>query len=270
MFDLSRVKSYVINLKKNIEKYSRALTNLSKIGVRPERFDAIYTKDVPKTEIDRLTYPSVQYTIDNGRYSDNNIGSLGGIGCFLSHAKLWEMLLNSEEEMFFILEDDAVPNFEVSDKIGVFLNKVMEYDREWDVIYLGWSKPSPTHLTDVLAGDINTDKIYKINSITFQTHAYLISRKGAMKLLERAFPIVDQVDSYMSFMAMYRGLNSYRGDNYYIVQNNPEGTDIQTEWSVKVTFNRYTETYLKSALSIISISLFLLLLLSIYFYCRRK
>jgi len=264
MIDLARVKSYVINLKKNIEKYNRALQNMSKISVRPQRFDAIYTKDVPKTEIDRLTYPSVQYTIDNGRYSDNNIGSLGGIGCFLSHAKLWEMLLNSQEEMFFILEDDAVPNFEISDKIGVFLNKVVEYDPEWDVIYFGWSKPSPGNLSDVLVGE----EIYKINSITFQTHAYLISRKGAKKLLERAFPIVDQVDSYMSFMAMHRGLNAYRGDNY-IVQNNPEGTDIQTEWSVKVTINRYHESTLKLILCIISISFFLLLLLSVYLYCRK-
>jgi GR25 family glycosyltransferase involved in LPS biosynthesis len=72
--------------------------------------------------------------------------------------------------------------------------------------------------------------------IIYGTHAYIINKKGAEKLLERVFPIVDQVDSYMSQM-MLKGLNVYRPTRSYLIQT-PFDTDIQS-MDFKPLFNRY-------------------------------
>ena len=105
MIHLDKIKSYIINLEKYKYKYTKCLKRLSKLNIKPERFDAIYINDENDPVIKNITYPSVQYIIKNGRYSHNNIGTKGAIGCYLSHVTLWKMLLESDEEMFLIFED---------------------------------------------------------------------------------------------------------------------------------------------------------------------
>jgi len=264
--DVTHIKSYVINLKKNIEKYTFLQKNLATINIRPERFNGIYGKDLSNEYIDSVTYPSVQFTIDHGRTVDNNIGTLGGIGCYLSHVNLWKKIGDSSEDVFLILEDDAAPSIYSADEINRFLNSINKADPDWDAIYLGWAKPFYSSNNDI---KISND-IYKINEITFQTHAYLINKKGAKKLLEKAFPIVDQVDSYLSFMAMYRNFRSYRGNVSYIVQNNVEGSDIQTDFSIKIYINQLSNYSIKICSIVIMIVIILLLFLCVYFYKKSR
>ena len=257
--DITQVKSHVINLKSNTKKLERVQKSLNAISIFPERFDAVYGKDLDPLYIDKITYPSVQYTIKNGRYIDSNIETLGAIGCYLSHVKLWEALANSNDEMLLILEDDAITNNFSAFQINQFLNEIRENDPEWDVIFLGYTKPSPSPNADIPI----TESVYKINEITFQTHAYLLSKKGALKLLSKAFPIVDQVDSYMSYMAITRGLNSYRGNTSYLKQYNEEGSSIQAGVSIKVFLNRCSTRSLWLCITFISILLILLVIIMI-------
>jgi len=252
--DITQIKSHVINLKSNTEKLKRVQKSLNAISIFPERFDAVYGKDLDPLYIDKITYPSVQYTMKNGRYVDSNIETLGAIGCYLSHVKLWEDLANSNDEMLLILEDDAVTNNFSGFQINQFLNEIIENDPDWDVIFLGYSKPSPSSNVDIPV----TNSVYKINEITFQTHAYVLSKKGALKLLSKAFPIVDQVDSYMSYMAMTRGLNSYRGNTSYLKQYNEEGSSIQVGVSIKVFLNRCSTRSLWLFITFIIVLLILL------------
>lgn len=240
IIDIRNIKSYVINIDKNIEKYDEINNRFSKLGIKPERFSGIYAKDLDKDYINNITYPYVQYTMEKGRSIDSDIGSLGAIGCSLSHITLWNMLLNSKEDMFLILEDDAFPYTSIN-IINNYLNDVNRIDSDWDYIFLGFLKPNIIYSADIEV----SNRIYKINEITFQTHAYIINKKGASKLLKNAFPIIHQIDSYISFMAMYRSLNAYRSSNY-VVQKNMKGTDIQTDYSIKVhinKFNNYTITF---------------------------
>jgi len=71
--------------------------------------------------------------------------------------------------------------------------------------------------------------------------------KGAKKLLEKAFPITDQLDSLVSYMCM-RNVNGYRTKKDYFAQNNVEGTALQTDTCVScfvdqfdTTINKYIE-----------------------------
>ena len=223
MKNISEIKSYIINLEKDKDKYNDSINNLNRINIKPERFDAIYINESNNDYIKNITYPSVQYNIKHGRNNHNNIGTNGAIGCYLSHIKLWKMLLQSNEDMFLIFEDDVNVNSS-KDDINNFLNNMNNYD--WDFIFLGYMKPFSNNDTRV------TTNVYKINSINFGTHSYIINKKGATKLLKYAIPIVDQIDSYISYMASTRNLNAYRPDINYFVQN-IIGTSIQTDLSIK-------------------------------------
>lgn len=257
--DITRIKSHVINLKSNTKKLEKVQKSLNAISIFPERFEAVYGKDLDPLYINKITYPSVQSTMKNGRYTDSNIETLGAIGCYLSHVKLWEVLANSDDDMLLILEDDAISNNFSAFQINQFLNEIIENDPDWDVIFLGYAKPFPSANVDISI----TDSVYKINEITFQTHAYLLSKKGALKLLSNAFPIVDQVDSYMSYMAITRGLKSYRGSVKYLTQYNEEVSSIQTGFSIKVFLNRCSTRFIWMCITFVVITLLALLAISL-------
>ena len=83
MIDINNIKSYIINLEKYMEKYTTSLNKLSKLNIIPNRFNAIYIDNLNNESLKKIIYPSVNYTIDHGRYSHNNIGTKGAIGCYI-------------------------------------------------------------------------------------------------------------------------------------------------------------------------------------------
>jgi hypothetical protein len=260
MINLDKIKSYIINLEKYKYKYKKCIKRLSPLNIKPERFNAIYINDENDPVIKNITYPSVQYIIKNGRYSHNNIGTKSAIGCYLSHVTLWKMLIESDEEMFLIFEDDAdinnIPNYKI--ELDKYLNSVSKED--WDYIFLGNFSFSQNN------DKYNKNKLnyIKVNEITYTTYAYIINRKGAEKLLKNAFPIVDQVDSYISFMAINRNLNAYKHKiiNFFI-QNNDLGTTIQTDFSVRPYITQYNDNVIMGVIIFIILLILLIILLRI-------
>jgi glycosyl transferase family 25 len=257
MINIINIKSYIINLEKYKNKYNLCYKRLNNINICPERFNAIYVEDENSEEIKKITYPSVQYIIKNGRYAHNNIGTKGAIGCYLSHITLWQMLLNSNEEMFLIFEDDI--NFNNTDdfinKINKSINLINKND--WDVIYLGYFG-----IKDLFK--LSQQNIYyqKIEDLIYGTHAYIINRKGAQKLLNNAIPIVDQIDSYMSFMTIRNDINSYKTYDIFFFQDNKLKSTIQTDKSIKVYITQYNNKTLKKFFFLICLFVIFLLYLS--------
>jgi len=262
MIYINNIKSYVINLEKYYYKYELSLKILNKINLKPERFNAIYIEDENSEEIKKITYPSVQYTIKNGRYSHNNIGSKGALGCYLSHVTLWKMLLESDEEMILVFEDDININENINnftENINNTINLINEND--WDIIFLGYFN---FHTN---TNDINI-KYFKLINIIYGTHSYIINKNGARKLLENAFPIVDQIDSYISYMSITRNINLYCTKDVFFFQNNLSGTQIQTDNSIRPFITQYNDnTLLYIFIFILS---FFILIICLYFELKHK
>ena len=239
---ISNIKSFMINLPQFPQKYERSMRQLASISVAPQRVDAVYGKDLDDDFIKSITYPSVQYTMKRGRSVDSDISSHGAIGCYISHIQLWQRLVEEDDDdMYLITEDDVTVDITV-EKIDLFLEEVYQNHPDWDVILIGWMKP--LHETMGKDGDIRLSRnVYKCNDITFGMHAYLINRKGAKRLLKNAFPIVDQVDSYLSYMACRGDISMYRSPKSFINQHNVEGSSIQESLSnlnIKPILNRFS------------------------------
>ena len=79
-----------------INKWFKTKEILNRLGINPQRFSAVYGKNLDDSFINNITHPSVYYSLTYGRSLDEQIPSLGAIGCYLSHIKLWQNLIKSE------------------------------------------------------------------------------------------------------------------------------------------------------------------------------
>lgn len=241
---IHEIKSYIINLRNKPDRYQKSLENLRPLSIRPERFEAVNASELPSEYLQKITYPSVGYHIRTGRLLDNHFCSYGAVGCFLSHVQLWKQLVDSPDEMYLILEDD-IEIRTTDEEINRYLSSIKGL--MWDVAYLGYIKPKFIHTIDVQV----KQNVYRIADMTLTTHAYLIHKRGAEKLLAYAFPIVDQLDSYMSYM-MEKGVSLYRPNHSLIVQSMWQISELQT-FSTRSFINRFSNLTWIISLAIIII-----------------
>ena len=136
------------------------------------------------------------YNIKNKvRRSHQEIDQGGAIGCSLSHFKAWESLLDSSAPALIIFEDDAdVPK----DFVPRMKRLLSELPAEWDMVTF--------YNTIYLSGvgsckALSSDKPWSACFNLMGSHAYMLSRRGAQRLMSRAYPIEMHIDAYMAFMA---------------------------------------------------------------------
>lgn len=138
--------TYVINLQQDKQKWNIMKQNLSKIGITPIRFNAIYGKK--HSLMDNKIDPICKMTCTNSI-----------IGCGLSHIYLNDYIYNNnDKEYALILEDDTIPRCTVN-QIKETIKKYKDYDAIM-VYCQGFCKDS-------------------IMNFYGSTAAYIVNKKGA-------------------------------------------------------------------------------------------
>ena len=195
------IPCYVVNLDSDKKKWEDTTSTLSSLGIKHERFPAVYGKKLSPEYIKEITHASVYYNQINGRSLDQQVPTLGAIGCYLSHVGIWQKLVESDSDMCLVFEDDLAKTSSLKE-VEDFVDTV---PKGWDFIYLGYYKPLPSD-----GYDIRKDNYYKVKGMTYMTHSYLVSKQGATKLLKSALPIFCQIDSHISFLAARGDIEAYR------------------------------------------------------------
>jgi GR25 family glycosyltransferase involved in LPS biosynthesis len=173
-----KMKTYVINLDKRGDRWNRfkekSISELEFLNY--ERFSAVDGNKL-------ISNAQLQRIFDGNDYNMRK----GMVGCAMSHIKLYTELINSEYDVFCILEDDIefVPEF--GKKLLYVYNQAKLFS--WDVVYLGHHLKKkhilPCSYDKKLIPVI--EKWNKNKSLTNSlggTGGYLISKKGAGKLLD--------------------------------------------------------------------------------------
>jgi GR25 family glycosyltransferase involved in LPS biosynthesis len=156
-------------------------------------------------------------TMEKNRKRHSELGTMGAIGCYLSHTTLWKQLLESEKDGYFIFESDSVCRPYILEEIISIVQK----QKDLDVLFLG-----------LIGTNVKSPNVYRIKTKFYGTHAYYITRKGAEALLKYAFPIEQQIDSYMHEMNLL-GLSDPNMTELYMYnyqncdQQNAQGSSIQ-------------------------------------------
>ena len=244
------IYSYKHNFIKN--KINKVfLINLKKRKDRLDFFKLNYNLDLPLTIIEAVDGKTLnlQQLLKDNIINDYTIEAIskprkhhyeltheGSIGCYLSHYYLWNSLNDNDNKnkTFLIFEDDSV----VISKITLHeINyRISLLPSNWDIYLL--SDPKLCYLKTHY-----NNHLYKVQRF-FLTNAYLINSKAINKIFKTntILPIIQQIDSYLSELAIDFNLNIYIHDNNFNFYNQSTifNSDIQdTKTTTELSYERY-------------------------------
>jgi len=153
----------------------------------------------------------------NGQAIENeNSIPKGAMGCALSHIKTWKTFMNTDDEYAIILEDDVVLEDNFLENVN---NALMHVPQDYDVLYLGCfgCDPDDVHnffkLTEFMYGKNKRaafiNEYISIPEFAYATHAYILSRNGAKKLLKLFDKINNHIDIMLHTFASKNIINTY-------------------------------------------------------------
>ena len=213
------IEAYLINLDRRTERLAVTMPALRRFGFTAvARWPAVDSRTFSRDEMRALVKPEALAPIWNHQRAHHHELSVGAVGCYLSHVRLWESFVRtSNRECLIVMEDDTNPTM-TTDELDAIIRR--ELPSDFDVLFFGvFGEHDPQA----------TRTIEKLTSPFYGTHAYLIHRKCIPMLLERALPMDMQLDSWLSRFGMDATLNIYTIRNSGWLQNEQvNSTDIQT------------------------------------------
>lgn len=204
----------------NLDEDDDRLANIQKQIKNFTRMPAVKGADLTAEELNNLTTTFCRYFCT---------GSM--IGCFLSHQKCWQYIIDEDLPHALVLEDDV----ELSDKFFSHSETILQTaPRDWDVILLGCMLCEEHNdlISKMIMSiqytafqpflykedeDVN-DYLYK-PKIWGGTHCMLISNQGARKLLSQLNKASYHVDIVMNQIR----LNLYTSRKTLAHQNSIKG-----------------------------------------------
>lgn len=201
---------WVINLDKSTDRIDKIKKNFSSLGLSFNRFSAIYGKNLSKNSINEVSTKICHTFLCN--YSM--------LGCALSHITLWKQLLNSNEEYYLICEDDIV----FDKKTIEIINKLEPFIKKFDIDFI--------NLNCVNYGGCSFIKtIFTIDEYEFGKPifplgftSYILTKKGAEKLINITKKINYHLDFQISFSEEYSKLNYFSSNIPLLKLTNEEST----------------------------------------------
>ena len=193
---------YCINLKHRKDRWDRfsAQPELAvlKQSYEVERFEGINGSAINIQKDERISLRTKRNIKEHTRREHVDLDSAGGVGCYLSHTTIWKKFLERSEPYAMILEDDIVldPGFTAKFQRAMKDTTLLPDEpdvwffmppNEWYYDYKGMDFPLTTTANKIGPWVTNTCAAFT---------GYLISRRGAERLLESAFPIDMHVDLY--------------------------------------------------------------------------
>lgn len=215
----SSVGAYIINLDRSRDRYDEVKPLVSHLEVPLERVSAIEGQALSDTELNQ--------SVDLGMYQTffRQPPKKGTIGCSMSHIKAWQTFLHSPFEYAIIFEDDV--RFDPK-KLKAAMNQLIEHPSYWDI------NNFETHhrgLPITIKTLKDNQKLVSYLLPVTHTGAYMINRKAAMRLLEKALPIKMPVDHYFTrvweFGLIFTGIENPR-----LVYQKPGVSEIENSTRV--------------------------------------
>ena len=181
------ISVYIINLDRSKERYSFVEPTVKKLGYPYMRVSAVEGANLSNDEINEK--------VDVRAYSFfmGESPRRGTIGCSLSHIKVWEQFLASENEFALVFEDDVRFN---PLELRMIVDELIRDSNLWDVNFFELShRGMPRTIKKY-----GNNKKYKLSVyLTKVTHTgcYLINRKAALAMREHAYPIKMPIDHFI-------------------------------------------------------------------------
>lgn len=167
------IKSYLINLDRDVKRLDFMLSNFRRLGIEVERFAAV----------DARSFPDAVYRqFMAERPRGGKPWLRGQMGCFLSHYAIWQKIAQGTDRFYAVFEDDV----HIADGLSEVLAEVASIPDDIDLIRLDTS----TNRIKLRRYNLQLNKrnLYKVGSTSWCTGGYIIHRRAAQRLLD--LPVV--------------------------------------------------------------------------------
>ncbi|XP_047134313.1 procollagen galactosyltransferase 2 isoform X1 [Hydra vulgaris] len=186
---------FVINLIRRQDRFKKMSFLLKELGFKFRHFEAVDGRELSAKKVKEMGIFPLEGFKDP--YLERPM-TLGEIGCFLSHWRIWNEIVDRSLDMVLVLEDDVRFESGFNKKLHQLLVSADEIQKNqpWDFMYLGRKRMS-SQMEYYVEG---SDKIVWAK-YSYWTLGYIIRLSGAKKLiagdpLSKMLP----VDEYIPIM----------------------------------------------------------------------
>lgn len=154
---------------------------------------------------------------------DNDIPSMGSIGCYLSHYEIWKQIVYEDINIAIVFEDDTI--FEEKITENDITSRILELPENWDIYIIG--RPHTRLETEKVNGSRDIVRV----TTFYGSHAYVINKRGADKCInnQKVFPIRKQIDQQLSDFSREKYINIYmHNNNQLLAHNDKYPSDVQS------------------------------------------
>ncbi len=145
--------------------------------------------------------------IKEGKISTNYINyNNGRYACYLGHYNIWKTFIASNKEYALIFEDDINFNDDVRPKLINIINNI---PKDADIVYVDYCYELCN----------NTKELFYKSNYPLCNHCYIVSKKGARKLIDKLQVMTNNKDEMMKELIIKKELISYSVNKDYISIN---------------------------------------------------
>lgn len=191
---LEGVPIVCISLERRPERWAAFEARAASAGLQVTKLPAVDAKGFQMKahqhpDISVLTAHNIYYGVRRSHYE---IDAAGAIGCSLSHYDAWRRLLASSAPAMIIFEDDSPVPADLKARL-----EALELPADWDIIQFQRTEFSNGASCKPIPGEEPWQQCLGLMG----SYAYMINRRGAQRMLEKAYPIELHMDAYMAFMS---------------------------------------------------------------------
>jgi len=156
----------------------------------------------------------------NMRRTHEELDTMGGVGCALSHIAVWEWIVQNRSPVTLVLEDDAAVPVDFVPRFNAILDAspMLRDSRTWDVVLF-----TPDTMGCVT---VPKEPLLASCSAFVGLQAYLITRECAERFLEEAYMLHMHIDLWMGVYKSVYGLRLLSIPGLSVGQRSSK-TDIQ-------------------------------------------
>lgn len=192
------VAAWVISLERTPLRYKMFTTTSYAHSEFPKllKHAAVDGKQLDIHSESRISVASRSSVVSGERKSHSELATTGMAGLYISHVDVWNACLNqTRSDICVVFEDDAYVPAGAGPVFDSVLAALPE-GADWDCWLLG----VVAVLEHVAPSRLFPPGWTRVTN-WFGTQAYAVTRAGAAKLLQHAYPMTAQIDAYMAQMS---------------------------------------------------------------------
>lgn len=172
---IAQSKILIVNLPRRKDRRERLKGQLDTQGINNYLFiDAVDGRDID---------------IHNNGDIEDKTRPKGVYGCYLSHMKVWDYIVDNDLEYALVLEDDVNIENDFINKVDSLIDSLKSKGKEWDILYIG------INCFDKCIGNYVDDNAYYITTQPYWgTQSYIIKKEAIMKISDNILPINIPID----------------------------------------------------------------------------